>query len=167
MFGNTQSVAKAVAEGLSSRMDTEIVEVGSAPLVVGDDVALLVVGGPTHAFGMSRPGTREQAADQAKAALVSQGIGLREWLDALEAGPPLAMAAFDTRIDKPRVPGSAGRAAGKRLRRLGLRMLAPTESFYVTGTEGPLLDGELDRARRWGDHLGSELLAKLASGIAV
>jgi hypothetical protein len=42
------------------------------------------------------------------------------------------------------------------LRRVGFRILAPAESFYVTDTEGPLIDGELDRARRWGDKLVAE-----------
>lgn len=33
----------------------EQVEVGAAPVVFGPDVEVLVVGGPTHAFGMTRP----------------------------------------------------------------------------------------------------------------
>ncbi|HSL25245.1 MAG TPA: flavodoxin domain-containing protein [Acidimicrobiia bacterium] len=64
MFGNTEAIAKAVADGLTARMAVDIVEVGVAPAVLSDDVELLVVGGPTHAFGMSRPGTRQKAAEQ-------------------------------------------------------------------------------------------------------
>ena len=73
MFGNTQSIAKGIGEGLSSRMTVEIVEVGEAPSVIDPDVELLVVGGPTHAFGMRRPGTRQNAAQQAGHDLVSRG----------------------------------------------------------------------------------------------
>src|SRR5687767_12158436 len=102
MFGNTQAIAKAVADGLSSRVGTELVEVGAAPQSIGDGVDLLVVGGPTHAFGMSRPRTRQTAAEQAGPDLVSTGIGLREWIATLEGGSDdVAAAAFDTRIDKP------------------------------------------------------------------
>ena len=64
-------------------------------------------------------------------------------------------AAFDTRIDKPRVPGSAARAAEKRLRRLGFRFVAAAESFYVTGTKGPLVPGEVERARLWAEQVAA------------
>lgn len=156
MFGNTQSIAKGIGEGLSSRMTVRIIEVGEAPSVIDPDVELLVVGGPTHAFGMSRPGTRQNAAQQAGHDLVSQGIGMREWLATLRGGSNrVAAAAFDTRINKPRVPGSAARAGQKRLSRLGFRIVAPAESFWVKGAPGPLLAGELERARRWGERLGA------------
>ena len=98
MFGNTQIVARAVADGLSSCMAVDVVEVGAAPTVIDDDVELLVVGGPTHAFGMSRPATREGSAKQAEQGVVSTGIGLREWLAAVQGGSAsVAAAAFDTR----------------------------------------------------------------------
>jgi hypothetical protein len=158
MFGNTRIIAEAIAEGLSSRIETELVEVGAAPTVIDDDVGLFVVGGPTHAFGMSRYGTRKSAAEQAGEGLVSSGIGQREWLDAVEGGSDrVGAAAFDTRIDKPHwLVGSAARGVDKRLRRLGFRVIAPSQSFYVAGTRGPLLDGEAERARRWGRELASE-----------
>jgi hypothetical protein len=153
MFGNTQVIANAIAEGLSGPMQVDAVEVGVAATRIGGDVGLLVVGGPTHAFGMSRPGTRQDAARQASDGLVSTGIGLREWLDGLQRSAGVAVAAFDTRISKPRLPGSAARAAEKRLRRLGFRVVAPAASFYVEGTTGPLVEGERERARRWGELL--------------
>ena len=43
MFGNTQEIAEAIADGLSGRMQVDLVEVGAAPAEVGDEVALLVV----------------------------------------------------------------------------------------------------------------------------
>lgn len=156
MYGNTERIAQAVAEGLATRMRAEVVEVGSAPARVGEDVRLLVVGGPTHAFSMSRASTRQSAAQQATGPLVSRGDGVREWLAALRTSSAgLGSAAFDTRIAKPRMPGSAARGVARRLRRLGIKVAAPAESFYVTGSQGPLVDGEVERARRWGERLAA------------
>jgi flavodoxin-like protein len=153
MFGNTRSIADAVAEGLSSGVATEIVEVGEAPTSLPEAVSLLVVGGPTHAFGLSRASTRKDAAGRADGRVLSRRRGLREWLAELETRPGLPVATFDTRIAKPRVPGSAARAAERRLRRAGVTIAASGESFYVVGTTGPLLEGELARARSWGEEL--------------
>ena len=63
MFGNTRLVAEAVAEGLSSGLDVDVVEVAAAPTSF-DDVELVVVGGPTHALGMTRQRTRDDARRQ-------------------------------------------------------------------------------------------------------
>jgi hypothetical protein len=153
MFGNTQAIAAAVAEGIAGRMAVDLVEVADAPTSV--DADLVVAGGPTHAFSMSRANTRESAAEQADGRqLVSRGRGLREWL--AEAGPGLRgarAATFDTKITKGHLPGSAARAAQKRLRRFGSRIVSPAHSFTVLGTAGPLGDGELARARQWGAEL--------------
>ena len=161
MFGNTQKIAEAVAKGLSSRMKVDLVEVGSAPNAFDNETVLLVVGGPTHAFGISRENTRRQAAEQAKSGLVSRGRGLREWLSGInKAQAPAAAVAFDTRLAKPgwlAAAGTAGRAIDKRLHKLGLRVVASPEGFMVEGVSGPLLGGEIDRARRWGEELASKL----------
>jgi len=155
MFGNTQRVAEALAEGLAAHMSVEVAEVGAGPRDVSA-VDLLVVGAPTQAMSLSRPKTRESAEKQAPDGLVSTGRGLREWLAVVVgASPHIAATAFDTRFDKPRwITGSAARAAEKRLGRLGFRVAQPAKSFLVTGTKGPLLDGELSRARSWGEQLG-------------
>jgi hypothetical protein len=154
MFGNTRDVARAIAEGLGTRLTVRTCEVGEAPAVVDDTIGLLVAGGPTHAFGMSRPTTRHSAAEQAGGALVSLGNGVREWLAGLP-GTSVPAAAFDTRVGHPRVPGSAAHAVGRRLRRLGCRMVVPAETFWVEGTPGPVMPGELDRARSWGERLAT------------
>lgn len=109
MFGNTGEVAEAIAEGLRTHMSTDVVEVGHAGAAAAVDVDLLVVGAPTHALGLSRASTRAQAAAQAGGAVVSAGIGLREWLGGLAASRGIAAAAFDTRLAKPKwldaIPG--------------------------------------------------------------
>ncbi|PRX43435.1 flavodoxin [Prauserella shujinwangii] len=157
MFGNTQTIAKAVAAGLTGRFDVELVEAGDAPAAVPDDVRLVVVGGPTHAFGMSRPSTREDAARQATEGLVSAGRGIREWLAGVRLPRGIGAAAFTTKVHRPALPGSAASKAARLLRRHGARLVAPAESFSVTGTRGPLLDGEAERARRWAERLAAGL----------
>ena len=52
MFGSTRAVAQAVADGITSIMPVEVVEVASAPDPSTLAVDVLVVGAPTHAFGL-------------------------------------------------------------------------------------------------------------------
>ncbi len=153
MFGNTQTMAQAVADGLAEHMDVEVHEVATAPSTIGDNIDLLVIGAPTHAFGMSRPSTRQDAAKQSDRSLVSTGIGIREWLERLTPRPGTAAATFDTRVNRPRLPGSAAVAAQRRLHRLGFRIVASAQSFRVHGTPGPLVEGEPERAHRFGERL--------------
>lgn len=156
MFGNTEAIARAVAAGVGDHLPVEVVEVGSAPVEPDGGVVLLVVGGPTHAFGMSRTETRHEAVDRREGALpISSGIGVREWLDAVRLRPGLRAAAFATRTSLRWVPGSAARAIHRRLLHRGLDLVTPPHSFPVTGTEGPLAEGALDEARAWGDRLGA------------
>jgi hypothetical protein len=162
MFGNTETIARAVADGLATRIPVEVVEVGEAPQRLGDDVGLLVVGGPTHAFGMSRPQTRISASQQAVGRVVSGKTGIREWISGLSSPAPLQAVAFDTRIDRSWVPGSAARAAQRRLARKGWPAAGEPHSFFVRETPGPLADGEIDRARRWGEELGARFVSLVA-----
>lgn len=154
MYGNTRDVAEAIAAGLSSRVTVDVVEVGSAPADVDDEVALVVVGGPTHAFGMSRSSTRADAAEEGP--VLSAGQGIREWVENVRLPAAIRAATFDTKVSKPRLPGSAASAATKRLRRKGARIIANPTTFYVTGKTGPLAAGELGRARRLGEVLAPD-----------
>ena len=58
MLGSTKKVAEAIAEGLADGGEVSVVPVTSAGAHVLDGADLVVVGGPTHAHGMSRPSTR-------------------------------------------------------------------------------------------------------------
>ena len=58
MYGNTRSVAEAIVEGLCETAEPRLVPVSEAKAAVHEGADLLVVGGPTHAHGMSRPSTR-------------------------------------------------------------------------------------------------------------
>jgi hypothetical protein len=159
MYGNTQQVAEAVAEGLAGVAAVDVVEVGTAPTKLPANIGLIVVGGPTHAFGMSRPGTREDAAKQAEEPPISQGMGVREWLESLQPTPGLPAAAFDTHVEHPKLLRHVGSAAGsiaKRLHSLGFKRAAAPEHFWVSGAQGPLAEGQLERAYGWGRALADE-----------
>lgn len=147
----TRHVAEAVSEGLGERLRTELFAVGFAPPAHELDVELLVVGGPTHALGMSRPSGRGDVNTRD-----GQAPGIREWLASAE---PLRLraAAFDTHVRRPSLPGAASKKAAKQLRRLGAELMAAPESFWVERAEGPLLPGELERARAWGAELAGLL----------
>jgi hypothetical protein len=151
LWGNTRALAEAVAEGMGDAVT--LVDVGQAPVPVPSEVDLVVVGGPTHAFSMSRASTRHDAEGKGAPAGHAER-GIREWLDELPASDHVDVATFDTRVATVRhLPGSAAKAAGREVRRHHLGRLVATESFYVDDMAGPLLDGELDRARAWGASL--------------
>jgi hypothetical protein len=157
-WGNTRQVAQAIADGLadSDAGPVQVVDVAAAPSPLPDGVDLVVLGGPTHAFSMSRPATRRDAHDRG-AEPGHEGPGIREWLATLPTGDSsCAVATFDTRAEQVRrLPGSAARAAGRFVSRHRLGTMVATESFYVTDAPGPLVDGELERARAWGRALAS------------
>lgn len=155
MFGNTRQIAEAIAAGLSSAAwSVTVTDVVDAPSAVPAEVDLVVVGGPTHAFSMSRESTRADAAARG-AEPGHLTIGMREWINGLPHDDRRhRMATFDTRADMPLLPGAASRSAAKVARRLGFRSVTP-ESFLVHGYEGPLVDGELERASTWGASLAT------------
>jgi hypothetical protein len=159
MFGNTKEIACAIAEGIGGH--TRVVAVGDLDEHAMSTADLLVVGAPTHAWSMPRRTTRKGATDQG-ARSVNIDLGVRERLPALGARR-CGAAVFDTRIDKPRfLTGSAAKSISKMLRRLGYTVVG-TESFLVADTSGPLVAGELDRAKAWGEslraHVGSRSVA--------
>lgn len=150
MFGNTRIVAEAIAAARAGPIVT--VDVAEAPSPLPTDVDLLIVGGPTHAFSMSRASTRRDAVTQGSSR--DEGTGIREWLASLPPTPDLSVALFDTRVDKVRrLPGSAARAASRVAARRRIGRVIAVESFYVGGVDGPLLDGEVERAGDWARSL--------------
>ena len=161
MFGNTERVAKAVADGLRSEgFDVDLRNVVSAPerLHLGYD--LLVLGAPTHAFSLSRQKTREDAARQGAPSDRTR-IGMREWLLNLSwDGAPPAVAVFDTRATKVRrLHWAASRTMAALLRRRGLQPNTSPEAFLVADLQGPLEPDELTRATAWGRTIAASVPA--------
>lgn len=161
MFGNTALIARAVADGLARRMSVEVSAVEDVSGEAADYVDLIVVGGPTHAWSMSRPRTRAAAVAKG-GARGKVDYGLREWIATVpNVSSTSQLVTFDTKLTKARhLPGSAAKSARRVARRRGFSTLHPPETFYVTGAAGPLAEGELDRARAWGRSLAAVELAR-------
>lgn len=166
IFGDAKTIALAIAEGLATRLPVDVVEARDAPAQVSTDVRMLVVGGPNHAFGMPKEATREGAITDYGADIPDTSFGLHEWLDTVQLPRVMNAAAFDTRIDRPKLVTTFDHAAKteeKLLRGLGATLAAPAEHFFVVDAKGPLADGEEDRARRWGRALGELVAARPAN----
>jgi flavodoxin len=135
-FGNTERIARAIGETLGAGQPARILAVdqASARDIVGVD--LLAVGGPTQGHGLSP--------------------ALKGFLDRLSSEElrDVPIATFDTRLKWPRIlAGSAAVTAAKHLTKKGAKLLTEPESFLVARAEGPLVEGELQRARSWARHL--------------
>ena len=169
MYGNTHSIAKAIASGLED-VGADIVVVPAAGLhrdmLEGAD--LVVAGGPTHIHGMSSWRTRKGAVESARkpgSGLVidagADGSGLRDWL--LGQGRAAGRAAaFDTRLDGPAAfTGRASKGIARQLAKRGFTMVARPESFLVTKAN-QLVPGEAERATEWGRQLARTMATAAA-----
>jgi hypothetical protein len=163
MFGNTASVACAIAAGLRGEYDVDVRTVNGVSPVPPDSVEadLLVVGAPTHAHGLPS-GMSRKALESAAAKRNAEGDALeydapgtmRRFVDHLPPGDGRRIACFDTRFDRsPVLTGSAAKTMARRLARRGYEVVDAPASFFVADTEGPLIDGELERATAWGAAL--------------
>lgn len=140
-FGNTEKIARGIASALGLT-DESIVRVSDFDVNRLVGVELLIVGSPTRAF---------QASPDTKAFLrriPSGGLKGKK------------IAAFDTRAEMTdKIPGflklligvfgyAAEPIAKKLIRKGGTQVLEPA-GFFVLDSEGPLKDGELERAAEW------------------
>jgi hypothetical protein len=160
-WGNTAAVAHAIAEGIGA--GTRVMSTGEAKGETLEALDLLVVGAPVIGFRLST----EQALKDMRS---KPGRGsppdvshppVRSWLESLPAGGGVAAAAFDTRVRGPF--GSAAPAILKTLAEAGYRPIGKPTGFTVKGSQGPLRDGELERARQWGAEL-ARAVAEFAAG---
>ena len=156
-WGSTAAIARAIAAGLGPDVRALNTDEATGAALAGAE--LIVAGAPVIAFSLPRPYVAAQLAADSKApepADVSHPL-LRSWLDALPDGRGWGVA-FETRIWwSPR--GATG-SIEARLRRAGYQRLAKAERFMVAGTYGPLREGELERAKRWGAALATALAAR-------
>jgi len=132
VYGNTEKIARAIAEAITPSNEVKVLRAGEANPSELESTDLLIVGSPTHA-GRPTPPVQDLLKKVPK---LSQGINV---------------AAFDTRITTKLV-GVFGYAAGriaKNLKNKGGTLIASPVGFFVTGGQGPLKEGELERAAAW------------------
>lgn len=139
-YGNTERIAQTIADTLRAFGEARAVHVGpeSADELRGSDT--VIFGSPTQGWKHTK--------------------GMQDFLQSISAERlhGVAVACFDTRFHKARwMTGSAAVAMGKQLRKMGIALLVPPESFFVDGTEGPLESGEVDRASTWARLLASTI----------
>ncbi len=145
-FGNTAQVAQAIGDALGSQDEVAVRQVSNVQPEQLTDVDLLIVGSPTQGFRPTEPIT-----DFLKRT-AAQGL------------QGTKVAAFDTRISTSDIKspifrfivnagGYAAKPIAKRLTQGGGELLMPAEGFYVEGKEGPLKEGELERAVGWAKQI--------------
>jgi hypothetical protein len=166
MYGNTETIAKAIAAGLRESGEVKLGTVDNLSPEEVQDATLFIAGGPTHAHSMARRNAHEAIAGQRsyrRYGPVQPGQeSLRGWIERLTVGPARA-AAFDTRFDKPLwITGSAAKKIAARLERKGYPVVE-ARSFFVEATGGPLAEGERHRAVEWGRELGIHARSAVAA----
>jgi flavodoxin len=144
-YGNTEMIARAVAEALNEFGPAQAVRVADADSRKVEAADLVIVGSPTQGW-RATPAMRSFLAH----------VPPEDWA-------AVSTASFDTRFHKPRLlTGSAARSIAKQLSRAGFPPVLPPESFFVGGTRGPLEEGEVERARRWARAVRERVAAKVA-----
>ncbi|MBN2589675.1 MAG: hypothetical protein JXA96_07425 [Sedimentisphaerales bacterium] len=145
-FSNTEKIAKAISEGFDSSVEVEVCKVGDVKPEQLKVIDLLVVGAPTRAF---RPSPGVSGFLKSIPANSMQGI---------------KAASFDTRIAIEDIKirflrfmvklfGYAAEPISKKLRKKGAEIVIAPEGFCVKDTEGPLKEGELERAAAWSKQI--------------
>jgi len=138
-FGNTAEIARAIAADLGSLGPVELYDVQHAPPDM-QSAQILVVGGPTQGHTVSK--ALMAALDQLAPGSLKGSLG----------------GAFDTRVKWPKwLSGSAADGIAHQLTRKGAQLVAPPATFIVEGKEGPLAEGELERAREWAHDLAAKV----------
>jgi len=157
LWGNTAAIARAIAEGLGPGAVALTTDAAGAETIGSAD--LIVAGAPVLGFALPTDRMRDSVAQSEAGAPSPPDLShpsLRSWLESLPQGHGQA-AAFETRIWwSPR--GATGDIE-RGLERAGYHPAAKAQKFVVNDKYGPLRDGELERARRWGEELARTVTA--------
>jgi flavodoxin I len=149
-FGNTEKVAQEIGKALSTHGFVSVVKADQVSPEQLEGVDLLILGSPTRAFTYSpnvKAFLRKLKADALKGVKV---------------------AAFDTRFHPEektskflkglvKVFGYAAEPMLKTMEKKGGAQAVPASWFIVNGSEGPLKDGELERAAAWAEEIFAAL----------
>jgi flavodoxin I len=141
-FGNTEKIAQAIGDALGEPGDIAVLRVGDVKPEQLMTLEVLVVGSPTRGFKAT-----PAIYDLIKNIPSSDLEGVKA-------------AAFDTRIDVAgvnnfiltplvKIFGYAAEPIAQRLSKKGAALAVPPAGFIVEESEGPLREGELERAAAW------------------
>ena len=146
-FGNTYAVAEAMAAGLNEAgVEVALLPASDAPKEPVAD--LVVVAAPTHNLGLPSPASRSKARENGGDV---PDAGIKEWLEEARAPKGVRLVALDTAV-AGMFSGSAAKVAARLAKGRGWAA-GRGPSFIVGGQKGPLVDGELDKARALGRTL--------------
>ena len=137
VYGNTEKIARAIAGALTPSGEVKVLRPGEANHSELESVDLLIVGSPTQG-GRPTPAIQDFLNKVPERAIKDVNV-----------------AAFDTRFSTKLVAifgYAAGKIAGSLKTKDGTLILPP-EAFFVKGKEGPLKDGELERAASWAKRI--------------
>jgi flavodoxin len=139
-YGNTERIAQVIADTLGEFGEARAVGLDPGQGTELEGMSMFIVGCPTQGWKPTPT--------------------IQSFLEELSSEElrSLAVACFDTRFRLPRLmTGSAARVIARTLQEKGVSLLVEPESFFVKGTQGPLRDGELDRAAAWARMLIKEV----------
>lgn len=136
-FGNTEKVARALAKGLvENGVEADVVKSDAVKLEELGKYDLFAVGSPVHAWNMTKP--------------------MKEFMERLKAVDGLKgkkAFAFDTKLSKSNLAGSAGGKIEGKLKEIGMVIAKPHATAVVKGNEGPLEEGAEEAFTRIGAEL--------------
>jgi flavodoxin len=138
VFGNTAKVAQAMAVAVQAAA----LPVSQVTLDQLQEVKLLIIGSPTRSFRPTPAISKflKSLPHNQLAGISVAAFDTRIWLQTIDS------AAFRFIVDKG---GYAASTMANALKTKGGTLVVPPEGFLVTGEEGPLKDGELERAAEW------------------
>ncbi|NOZ28525.1 MAG: flavodoxin family protein [Chloroflexi bacterium] len=140
-FGNTQKVAEAIAETLESAGSVRLLSLERLTASDMEGVDLVVMGSPTHRMNLPE----------------AVRLMLKEFPRRVLRGTPVAVFDTSYKMSWWLSHFTAAKRLARELRKLGGRRIAPPETFHVMESEGPLYDGEIERAREWAELLLGKL----------
>lgn len=132
-YGHTEKIAVAIGEEIGGR----VLQVREAKPADQNELDLLIIGSPTHGGWYTE--------------------GIKEMLGTLPVLEGVSIAVFDTRTKRSLFGFAAPRMA-RSLEKNGWSLLVPPEGFVVLGIEGPLREGEMERAADWAKSIARKIM---------
>ncbi len=156
-FGNTEQIALAMYNALKGKMDTDMLRVGDLRPEHLAGLDLLIFGSPTQRFNATTR-VNDLLKGLPKNSLAGVGVAAFDTRLTLEEINQTPVLPFFVKL-WGRSAYAAQRIATHLRKKGGAQVLSP-EGFYVTGTEGPLVDGELERAMQWAEQIRENIRGK-------